>query len=717
MTALSKTETPDQFTAGRASIPLRALWNGSNHTPEPSKSQAVDSLPAVVERYLAAGLSIIPVAPGTKKPPTGFLWKTYQSKRMTTSEARQYFVNGCQVALVCGAISGNLEVVDFDNPELFRPFFDMVEGINPELRGKLTVWQQTPNGYHLILRCSGLVGGNRKLATSARYQDDQGRPRQDVFIETRGEGGYSLVDPSKGYTLHGSLEHLPVLTPEERDLLHAIAKSFDETEPQGHQQPVRADTSTGDRPGDVFNREADWQTLLEGEGWAFTKTVGDRQHFTRPGKTDGSTSATLNGQGFFCFSTSTPLPVAKPLDRFAFYAYSRHGGDFKAAARELSRLQSPATAPPQQAKATSPVSSTASEQGAEVGKPAAKTTRGFELTKLSAIRSGPTDWLVLDFLEPEVIALLFGDSASGKSFMAVDLVCSLATGHPWHGRPVKQGPVVYLCGEGQRGLRKRFLAWGKHHGVDIKAVPIFISNMAPVFSDSTMKAPVAAIDAIAAKYGNPVLIVVDTLSRAFLGDENSTSDMTAFIRIADELKFRFQSTILLLHHVGHAYKDRPRGAYALPAGLDFSYRLERGLDGIVRMVCLKAKDHELMDSMAFRTITVDLSDSPEGNLEAAAETSLVLEAIDFLVIERGPATGRGKNQAKALEVLRSMVREHQGNLEDGGFDATGARVTVPEWRDACIDNGLHKSRFHEAKNRLEQAGRIQVENGFVRICD
>ena len=285
-------------------------------------------------RYIAAGLSVIPIRPGSKQ--ASIKWEPYQKRRMSAEEARQHFVNGCQVALVCGSVSGNLECVDFDKPELFQPFLDTVEGVNAALRSKLTVWQQTPSGgYHLVYRCSGPVGGNRKLATSARYQDDQGRPRQDVFIETRGAGGYFLAAPSKGYTLHGSLESLPVLTPEERDLLHAIAKSFDEAEPQGHQQPARTDTNTGDRPGDVFNREADWQTLLEGEGWTFVKTMGDRQHWTRPGKTDGSVSATLNEQGLFVFSSSTPLPVQKPLDKFAFYAYSRFNGDFKEAARSL----------------------------------------------------------------------------------------------------------------------------------------------------------------------------------------------------------------------------------------------------------------------------------------------------------------------------------------------------------------------------------------------
>lgn len=168
---------------------------------------------------MTTGISIIPIQPDSKK--AAIKWEPFQKRRMSTGEARQHFTNGRQVALVGGAVSGNLECLDFDQPDLFQPFLDTVESVNPALRGKLTVWQHTPSGgYHILLRCSGQVGGNQKLAMSARYKDDQGKPRQDVLIETRGEGGYFLVAPSKGYSLHGSVKSLPVLAPEERDLLN-----------------------------------------------------------------------------------------------------------------------------------------------------------------------------------------------------------------------------------------------------------------------------------------------------------------------------------------------------------------------------------------------------------------------------------------------------------------------------------------------------------------
>ena len=91
---------------------------------------------------LSAGLSPIPIKPGGKVPLTG--WKQYQSRPMDATDIDRLFRNGCGIGLVCGTVSGNLELLDFDAPELFRPFGDTLESINPDLRAKLTTWQQTP---------------------------------------------------------------------------------------------------------------------------------------------------------------------------------------------------------------------------------------------------------------------------------------------------------------------------------------------------------------------------------------------------------------------------------------------------------------------------------------------------------------------------------------------------------------------------------------------
>jgi hypothetical protein len=290
---------------------------------------------------LAAGLSPIPIQPGGKVPLGE--WKEYQRKAMQPADVDRLFRNGCGIGLVCGAVSGNLELLDFDAPELFRPFGDTLESIAPDLRGRLTTWQETPSGgYHLVYRCSGTVGGNAVLA--------RGRGGK-AAIETRGEGGQFLIAPSRAtskqdgelhpYTLHGDLGAIPTITEAERDLIHSIARSFDEGghQEQEHQGGTKASGTTGgDRPGDHFNAETDWSALLTGYGWRHLKATGGREHWQRPGKTGPQASATLRFDieaGFWAFTTSTPLPVQKPLTKFAVFTYMEHDGDFAAAARAL----------------------------------------------------------------------------------------------------------------------------------------------------------------------------------------------------------------------------------------------------------------------------------------------------------------------------------------------------------------------------------------------
>ena len=294
---------------------------------------------------IKAGMAPIPIRAGGKVPLDR--WTDDQHHPMDEAEIPRRFRNGCNLGIVCGAGSGNLECLDFDNASLFQPLLDTLEAVNPGLRQKLTVWQETPSGgYHLLYRCSAPVGSNAVLA--------HGRNGK-AAIETRGQGGQFLVAPSRAtskqdgkqrpYILYGTLQAVPTITAEDVALLHSIASSFDES---GHQEQKRlprnqGGTISGDRPGDRYNHVTDWNELLVRYGWRCLKTMGDRQHWQRPGKTGPEASGTLHPtKGFWCFSTSTPLPTQQPLTPFVVYTYMEHGGDFAAAARALAAEHPPA---------------------------------------------------------------------------------------------------------------------------------------------------------------------------------------------------------------------------------------------------------------------------------------------------------------------------------------------------------------------------------------
>lgn len=294
-------------------------------------------------RYAKAGISVIPTHPANSgkksKRPALRSWKEYQERIPSEQELQEFFPNGSSVAVVCGQVSGGLEIIDFDDPETTEPFFHELQAADSDLAKRL-VYQSTPSGgLHLIYRCPE-VEGNQKLA-----MDETG---QEVRIETRGQGGYFLVFPSPGYLMEGDLTKVPVITIEQRQLLLQLARSFDLSEepekpPQEPQAPPRNDFDRNEgettKPGDLFNQRESWSALLEAEGWVYLGEKGDRSEWQRPGqKEKGKAGATLHPElGLYVFSSSTNLPQEKPISKFAFYAFTQHAGDFKAAAKAISR--------------------------------------------------------------------------------------------------------------------------------------------------------------------------------------------------------------------------------------------------------------------------------------------------------------------------------------------------------------------------------------------
>lgn len=94
----------------------------------------------------------------------------------------------------------------------------------------------------------------------------------------------------------------------------------------------------GDRPGDEFNRTADWYDILLPKGWQWVRRMGDSWYLRRPGKLSGGHSATLrvSTDRLYVFSEEAyPFEPFKLYDKFSAYTLLEHGGDFGAAAREL----------------------------------------------------------------------------------------------------------------------------------------------------------------------------------------------------------------------------------------------------------------------------------------------------------------------------------------------------------------------------------------------
>ena len=332
--------------------------------------------------------------------------------------------------------------------------------------------------------------------------------------------------------------------------------------------------------------------------------------------------------------------------------------------------------------------------------PTMNETSTFPFVAVGSLEFRPPRYLIEGMIEEDTVGMFFGDPGSGKTFSVVDVGLCTATGAQFHGRTVKQGSVFYIAGEGHNGLARRFHAWSRARGLPLDRVPLFKSERAAQFLDKESAQAVAeSVQALATEHGDPTLIIIDTLARNFgAGDESSTRDMSEFIAAVDGLKAQFKGcTVLIVHHSGHADKQRARGAMALKGALDFEYRIEKQGD-ILRMVCTKMKDAPEPDDLAFafRTVQID-----------AETTSATLEETN--------ASPRKKPLTPAQRLGLETFAEAAASA--GQFDGeTFEGLALSAWLSAFVsrhtgDNDDSKKRaLRRTRADLVEAGFLTVEN-------
>lgn len=290
-----------------------------------------------------AGISVWPPRQDGTKAPLG-AWQSGQSTRANDKRLELWYAQGFTgVGWITGAVSGGLEVLDFDDRSVWAEFqrYAREAGLG-ELLDRMTAGylEYSPNGAHLPYRCE-TIEGNQKLAKRKL----PGGNGWKSIIETRGEGGYIIVAPSHGsvningaYKLQtGAVETIPTITAAERAGLFMVARIFDESiAPKDERKPVK--TGVGERPGDAFNERATWAEVLEPWGWTRVGSRGGVTSWRRPGKEQGI-SATTGYAGtdlLYVFTTSTAFESERGYSKFSAYGLLNHGGDFLEASRALS---------------------------------------------------------------------------------------------------------------------------------------------------------------------------------------------------------------------------------------------------------------------------------------------------------------------------------------------------------------------------------------------
>lgn len=311
--------------------------------------------------YDIPGLQFVPV--DSLKRPVVKGWQTSKEKHNLTNVAG--------VGLVCGEPSGNVECLDIDlkyslDPKLFEKYKSIVHKSNPTLLNKLVVQKTRSGGYHLIYRCSQ-IAGNLKLANRPTTEEEKadtykktydaeilkstedskaktiaekaaGNDKVRVLFETRGIGGQFVCHPSEGYDfVFGDLQSISEITPEEREILHSVARQFNEVYEPVVVQRASMPKSKGKSSYEDYNERGDVIGLLQNNGWTVVSQKGKKTVFLRPGQTTSQSSGNFDHEKnwFSVFTTSTEFEPQRAYLPYAVYAILECNKDFSLASKKL----------------------------------------------------------------------------------------------------------------------------------------------------------------------------------------------------------------------------------------------------------------------------------------------------------------------------------------------------------------------------------------------
>lgn len=319
---------------------------------------------------------------------------------------------------------------------------------------------------------------------------------------------------------------------------------------------------------------------------------------------------------------------------------------------------------------------------------------------LNAEASG-LSWTVKRVLPANSVGVMFGASGTFKSFVAIDAAMHIAHGLSWLNQRTKAGDVVYLAAEGGVGILRRVKAWHLVHKRNPEHGKFwFVTKpLALLEQADTLRRAIADLQV------TPKLIVIDTLSQTFLGEENSSNEVAEFLRaVRVELAQAFGACVLILHHSGHSATERPRGSSAIRANTDFLFGVFRDeKDMACTLENVHQKDGELADDATFSLQTVQVGIDEDGDpihTLVARQMGSVEEFCEKMAEE--VRAGRGDNN-RTLHGLCTFDGQTEADLRDAFYAALGKDKTAE----------TKKKAYQRAKGWLVKARMIDIEGPQV----
>lgn len=182
--------------------------------------------------------------------------------------------------------------------------------------------------------------------------------------------------------------------------------------------------------------------------------------------------------------------------------------------------------------------------------------------------------------------MIYGDAASGKTYLAIDLAVSLAAGVPWMGRWEVGEPhkVLYFISEGRRRFFRRVQAavnGMRARGYDTTEIyrlvneNLVIVTEVPQLFEKNNASHVSEYIKLWQNVSSPLIdiVFIDTLHRASVGaEENSSKDAGVVVDSVTRLQSQMNCAAIMIHHSNKT--GGYRGSTAYRGNVDFVFKVE-----------------------------------------------------------------------------------------------------------------------------------------------
>ena len=307
---------------------------------------------------------------------------------------------------------------------------------------------------------------------------------------------------------------------------------------------------------------------------------------------------------------------------------------------------------------------------------------------------GPIEWLIDNYFEANTISIIWGDTMAFKSFLALEVCFCVAAGLDWHGQEVKQGSVLYVCGEGANGIARRITGLRQKYNV-WNEIPLYVSSGS---RDMMERDAMKEVISFGKSLGTQInLVMVDTVNRNFSGEENSSKDVAKAYKHLDMIKEAFDCSLAMVHHTGKS-GTIIRGSAAWVQNVDASYEMKRSAKTFyTTLIPHKMKDAALGEEMNFEMKEVILK--RKGHEKDTLLTTLISEKIEEIPVERT----RRKEGGITVTILKCLEEK-------------GVATKLKDIEDYAFENGQAIDSIKTSLLRMVKSGEVvRVKPGFYEL--